>query len=72
MMATIEISNDLAMRAMAYAEKEETTPGALVERGLRQVLRPDRERRRFELRAISRFHGTSRLVVLRGFPLARE
>ena len=50
MKTTIEISDDLASKARAHAAKEGTTLRALVERGLRQVLRADRERRRFELK----------------------
>ena len=50
MVATIETSNDLAKRAMAYAEKEGTTLRSLVERGLREVLRADHKPHRFELR----------------------
>ena len=50
MKTTIEISGDIAKRAMAYAEKEGATLRSLVERGLREVLRADRERHRFERR----------------------
>lgn len=50
MKTPIEISDDLARRARAHAAKEGTTLRSLVERGLREVLRADRERLRFELR----------------------
>ena len=50
MKTTIEISDDLARRAKAHAAKEGTTLRSLVERGLREVLRTEREKLRFELR----------------------
>ena len=50
MKTTIELSDDLARKVRAHAAKEGTTLRALVERGLREVLRADRERLRFELR----------------------
>ena len=50
MKTTIEISDDLARKAKAHAAKEGTTLRALVERGLREVLRAERKPHRFELR----------------------
>ena len=50
MKTTIEISDDLSRKARAHAAEEGTTLRAQVERGLREVLRADRERLRFELR----------------------
>lgn len=50
MKTTIEISDDLARKAKAHAAKEETTLRALVDRGLREVLRAERKPHRFELR----------------------
>ena len=53
MKTTIEISDDLARKARAHAASEGTTLRALVERGLRQVLRADRKPHRFKLRDAS-------------------
>ena len=50
MKTTIEISDELARRAREHAAKEGTTLRSLVECGLREVLRADRKRYRFELR----------------------
>ena len=47
MKTSIEISDDLAWKARAHAAREGTTLSALVERGLREVLRTDRRRHRF-------------------------
>ena len=53
MKTTIEISDDLARKARAHATSEGTTLRALVERGLRQVLRADRKPHRFKVRDAS-------------------
>ena len=50
MKTTVDISDDLVRRAKAHAAREGTTLRSLVERGLREVLRADRKRHRFELR----------------------
>ena len=53
MKTTIEISDDLARTAKAYAARENITLRSLIERGLRLVLRADSQRARFELRDAS-------------------
>ena len=53
MKTTIEISDDLAARAKAYAAKERSTLRSLVERGLREILRFEERREQFELRDAS-------------------
>ena len=53
MKTTIEISDDLAARAKAYAAKERSTLRSLVERGLREILRFEELREQFELRDAS-------------------
>ena len=53
MKTTIEISDDLAARAKAYAAKERITLRSLVERGLREILRFEERRELFELRDAS-------------------
>lgn len=53
MKTTIDISDDLAARAKAYAAKERITLRSLVERGLREILRFEEQREQFELRDAS-------------------
>ena len=53
MKTTIDISDDLAARAKAYAAKERITLRSLVERGLREILRFEERREQFELRDAS-------------------
>ena len=53
MKTTIDISDDLAARAKAYAAKERITLRSLVERGLREILRFEEQRGQFELRDAS-------------------
>ena len=53
MKTTIEISDDLLRRAKACAVSENTTLRALVERGLRQVLKGRHRRGKFRLRDAS-------------------
>jgi hypothetical protein len=53
MKTTIEISDGLLRQAKALAEKQGTTIRALVEAGLRSVLKEQRMRARFVLRDAS-------------------
>lgn len=53
MKTTVEISDSLAEEAKALAAREKTTLRALIEAGLRQVLRGRRGRTRFRLRDAS-------------------
>ena len=53
MKITLEISDSLAEKAKAYAAQEGVTFGSVVERGLREVLRADREPKPFALRDAS-------------------
>ena len=53
MKTTIEIADDLANRAKAYAARHNITLRALVERGLREVLRVDRQQAGFKLKDAS-------------------
>ena len=53
MKTTIEISDELANRAKAYAARHKITLRSLVERGLREVMRTDRERASFKLKDAS-------------------
>ena len=53
MKTTIEIADDLARAAKAYAAKENITLRSLVERGVRLVLRADSQPDRFKLRDAS-------------------
>ncbi|MBW2273870.1 MAG: type II toxin-antitoxin system VapB family antitoxin [Deltaproteobacteria bacterium] len=58
MKTTVEISDPLAEEAKAVAGGEKTTLRALIEEGLRHVLRERRRETRFELRDASfRGHG---------------
>jgi hypothetical protein len=53
MKTTVEIPDPLAEEAKAVARREKTTLRALIETGLRQVLRDRRRRSRFRLRDAS-------------------
>jgi hypothetical protein len=53
MKTTVEIPDGLAEEARALARRERTTLRALIEAGLRQVLRERRGRARFALRDAS-------------------
>ncbi len=53
MKTTIEISDALAKEAKAVAARERTTLRALIEAGLRQLLRGRRRRESFQLRDAS-------------------
>jgi len=53
MKTTVEIPDPLAEEAKAVARREKTTLRALIETGLRQVLRDRRRRARFRLRDAS-------------------
>ena len=53
MKTTVEISDALADEAKAVAAREKTTLRALIEAGLRQVLRERRRKARFRLRDAS-------------------
>jgi hypothetical protein len=50
MKTTVEISDALAAEAKALARREKTTLRALIEAGLRQLLRDRRRRGHFQLR----------------------
>ena len=50
MKTTVELSDELAATAKVHAAREGITLRSLIERGLRLVLRADRERRGFRLR----------------------
>ena len=53
MKTTVEIPDSLAQEAKAVARRERTTLRALIEAGLRQVLKDRRRRERFRLRDAS-------------------
>ena len=50
---TIELSDDLAKKAKAYAARKHTTLRAVIEQGIRQVLRNERSVSKFKLRDAS-------------------
>jgi len=53
MKTTVEISDTLAREVRALAAREKTTLRALIETGLREVLRAHRHRHNFTLRDVS-------------------
>ena len=53
MKTTIELSDELANAAKTYAAEHKITLRSLVERGLREVMRVDRQRSGFKLRDAS-------------------
>ena len=53
MKTTVELSDDLAATARAFAARHGITLRALIERGLRLVIRAEREREGFRLRDAS-------------------
>ena len=53
MKTTIELSDELANVAKTYAAEHKITLRSLVERGLREVMRVDRQRSDFKLRDAS-------------------
>ncbi len=53
MKTTIEISDELADTAKAYAARNHMTLRSLVERGLREVMRQDQQRPGFKLKDAS-------------------
>ncbi len=53
MKTTVEISDSLANEAKAVARREKTTLRALIEAGLRRLLRDRQRRARFQLRDAS-------------------
>ena len=53
MKTTIEISDDLARSARAYAANENMTLRSLIEYGLRLAMRTDAQRQAFKLRSAS-------------------
>jgi len=65
MKTTIEISDALAQEAKQLAAREKTTLRALVEAGLRQILRDRRSKARFRLRKAS-FGGNGLQPQFRG------
>jgi hypothetical protein len=65
MKTTIEISDSLMQRAKAVAQRDGTTIRALVEAGLRVVLKERRNRGRFTLRDAS-FRGQGMAPELEG------
>lgn len=53
MKTTIDLSDELAKQAKAYAARKHTTLRAVIEQGIRQVLRNDRPAWEFKLRDAS-------------------
>jgi predicted transcriptional regulator len=53
MKTTIDLSDDLAKQAKAYAARNHTTLRAVIEQGIRQVLSNDRSASKFKLRDVS-------------------
>ena len=50
MKTTIDLPEELARKAKAFASRKKITLGALIEQGIRQVLREDRAPGKFKLR----------------------
>ena len=53
MKTTVDLSNELARKAKAFAARKKITLRALIEQGIRQVLREDRVSGKFKLRDAS-------------------
>jgi len=53
MKTTIDLSDELAKKAKAYAARRHMTLRAVIEQGIRQVLRTDRTSEKFKLRDAS-------------------
>lgn len=53
MKTTIDLSDELAKKAKAYAARKHMTLRAVIEQGIRQVLRNDRSSAKFKLRDAS-------------------
>jgi len=53
MKTTIDLSDELAKKAKAYAARRHTTLRAVIEQGIRQVMRNDRTASKFKLRDAS-------------------
>ena len=53
MKTTIDLSDELAKKAKAYAARKHTTLRAVIELGIRQVLRNDQSTSKFKLRDAS-------------------
>lgn len=53
MKTTIELPDELAKKAKTYAARKHTTLRAVIEQGIRQVLRDDRPMSKFKLRDAS-------------------
>ena len=53
MKTTIDLSDELARKAKAFAARRKITLRALIEQGIRQILREDRGPGQFELRDAS-------------------
>ena len=53
MKTTIDLSDELAKKAKAYAARKHTTLRAVIEQGIRQVLRNERSSSKFKLRDAS-------------------
>ena len=73
MKTTVEISDSLFEQARRLAARERTTLRALIEAGLRQVIKDRKRRGRFALRD-ARFHGKGRQPAYRdaGWERLRE
>jgi hypothetical protein len=65
MKTTVDISDELAREAKAFAAREHTTLRQLIEAGLRTVLKERRGRGRFRLRAAA-FRGRGLQPEFRG------
>ncbi len=53
MKTTINLSDDLARKAKTFAARKNTTLRAIIEHGIRQVLREDRTAGKFVIRDVS-------------------